>query len=139
MFLKYNKTDTKYSAHLSAVLYVTCETALDRSTKNTTMAGSGSEPWTTVTHGRNIWIGVVGQFFYCSSCMRGGLGVLTYLHVHSMRGDPLIPIVANFRGISQHQPEPSQPTKKPFIHLRSETNHYIQTAYIYLVHIYHIM
>ena len=33
------------------------------------------------------------------------------------------------------QPETFQPTKTPFMHLRNETNHYIQTAYTYLLYI----
>ena len=40
------------------------------------------------------------------------------------------------------QPEPSRPqplNKKPFMHLRNETNHYIQTAHTYLLYIDHIL
>ena len=74
----------------------------------------------------------------------GGRGTLSPVKDLS-RVDPLVPSealndpVLFLRGISQPQPEPSRPTKNPFIHLRNETNHYIETAYIYLVYIYHIM
>ena len=33
---------------------------------------------------------------------------------------------------SQSQPEPTQPTKNPFIHLKNETNHYIYRQHTHI-------